>query len=252
MIWETLAAHPSAWSACAIGSDLFTATMPAHVLLKPRRRGACPLPISVKFRMVRSSHQLMNRQRTIQSSNQLLRRNPAVPDELPCQTPVEYNKCWAASNCTFCKIKVPKSQERIHLGDSQNKREHSSLPSLGDPRVFNRGQRMAKVVVIVNCMTITKMPVKGAGVPEPANHLNPTFRPLAKSLLARIVRRQRSTRRHHPHHIVRLLHPPKIVCHAIHCARNCMVVPDIHPIRIKELLHRVPRYASWPIPPFFD
>ena len=121
MIWETLAAHPSTWSACAIGSDLFTATMRAHVLLKPRRRGACPLPISVKFSMVRSSHQFMNRQVTIQSSHRLIRRNPAVPDELPCQTPTEYNKCWAASNRTFCESKVPKSQERIHLGDGQNK-----------------------------------------------------------------------------------------------------------------------------------
>jgi hypothetical protein len=197
MIWETLAAHPSAWSACAIGSDLFTATMRAHVLLKPRRRGACPLPISVKFRMVRSSHQLMNRQRTIQSSNQLLRRNPAVPDELPCQTPTEYNKCWAASNRTFCESKVPKSQERIHLGDSQKKREHSNLPSLGFPRVLNRGQSMAKVVVIVNGVAITEVPVKGAGILEPANHLDPTFRPLAQSLLASFEHRQRSTRRHH-------------------------------------------------------
>jgi hypothetical protein len=111
---------------------------------------------------------------------------------------------------------------------------------------------MVKVVVIVNGVTITELPVKGAGVPEPANHVNPTFRPLAKSLLARLVHRQRSTRRHHPHHIVWLFHPLKIARHTIHRARNRMVVPNIHPIRIKELLHRVPRYASRPVPPFFD
>ena len=111
---------------------------------------------------------------------------------------------------------------------------------------------MVKVVAIVNGVTITEVPVKGAGILEPANHLDPTFRPLAQSLLASIEHRQWSTHRHHPHHIVRLLHPPKIVCHAIHRARNRMVVPNIHPIRINELLHRVPRYASRPVPPFFD
>ena len=111
---------------------------------------------------------------------------------------------------------------------------------------------MAKVVVIVNGVAITEVPVKWAGVPEPANHLDPFFRPLAQSLLARIKHRQRTTHRHHPHHIVRLLHPPKIIRNTIHRARNRMIVPNIHPIRIKELLHRVPRYASRPVPPFFD
>jgi len=110
MIWETLAAHPSTWSACAIGSDLFTATMLAHVLLKPCHRGAIPLPITVKFRMVRSSHQLINQRDTLQSCCRLLRRNPAVPDELSCQTPTEYNKCWAASNRTFCESKYRRAR----------------------------------------------------------------------------------------------------------------------------------------------
>ena len=150
MVRETLVTHPSTWSACAIGSDLFTAAVRALVLLVLRHRGACPLPIPVMFRMVRSSHQLMNRCVTLQSCSRLLRRNPAVPDELPCQLPTEFNQCWAASNRTFCESKVPKSQERIHLGDSQNKLEHSNLPSMGYPRVLNRGQSMAKVVVIVN------------------------------------------------------------------------------------------------------
>ncbi len=53
----------------------------------------------------------------------------------------------------------------MHLRDSQNKQEHSNLPSLGDPRVLDRGQTMAKVVVIINGVTIT-VPVKGAGVPK--------------------------------------------------------------------------------------
>ena len=97
----------------------------------------CPLPIPVMIRMVRSSHQRMNRGDTLHSCCRLLRCNPAVPDELTCQLPTEYNQCWAASNRTFCESKVPKSQERIHLGDSQNKQEHSYLPSLGGPTVLN-------------------------------------------------------------------------------------------------------------------
>ena len=143
--------------------------MLAHVLLKPHHCGACPLPITVKFRMVQSSHQHMIGRDTLQSCSRLLRRNPAVPDELPCQTPTEYNKCWSASNRTFCKSKVPKSQERIHLGDSQNKREHSNLPSMGYPRVLNRGQSMAKVVVIINGMTITQFTSTGNERPISSN-----------------------------------------------------------------------------------
>ena len=38
---------------------------------------------------------------------------------------------------------------------------------------------MAKVVVIINGVTIAEVPVEGAGVPESANHLDPTLRPLA-------------------------------------------------------------------------
>ncbi len=37
------------------------------------------------------------------------------------------------------------------------------------------------------------MTVKGAGVPEPTYHFNPTFRPLVYRLLVHIVCRQRST-----------------------------------------------------------
>ncbi len=139
MLRVTLKAHPSTWSACAIGSDLFTAIICAPVLLVPGYRGAYPLPITVRFRVVRSSLQPMNRRDTLQSCCSLLRRNPAVPDELPCQLPTEYNERWAARNRTFCKSKVPKSQERIHLRDSQNKQEHSNLPLHGGPRVLNRG-----------------------------------------------------------------------------------------------------------------
>ena len=136
---------------------------------------------------------------------------------------MDYNQCWAARNRTFCESKVPKSQESVHLGDSQNKQEHSYLPSLSGRRVLNQEQTMAKVLVI-----IVGVPVEGAGIPEPEF-----------SLLACLILRQLPTRHHHPHHIVRLLHLPKIVRHTIHLARNHMVVPDIHPI--KELVYG----AAW-------
>jgi hypothetical protein len=66
VLWETLVTHPSTWSACAIGSDLFTAAVRALVLLVLCYRGARPLPITVNFRVVWSSHQRMNWQDTLQ------------------------------------------------------------------------------------------------------------------------------------------------------------------------------------------
>ncbi len=152
MLWGTLVPHPSTCSACAIGSALFTAAVRALVLLVLRYYGACPLPIMVNFGAYRSSHQRMNRRDTLHSCSELLRHNPAVPDELSCQLLTGRNTIsvsWAARNCTFCESKVPKSQERIRLGDSQKKREHSHLPSLSGPRVLNRGQTMARVVGLV-------------------------------------------------------------------------------------------------------
>ncbi len=131
MVRETLVAHPCTWGACAIGSDLFTATIPALVLLVPGYRGAYPLPIKVNFHVVWSNLNPINRCVALQFCRHLLHRNPAVPDELPCQMPAEYNQCWAASNRTFCKSKVPKSQERIYLGDFQKQTRTLKPPIAG-------------------------------------------------------------------------------------------------------------------------
>jgi hypothetical protein len=101
MLWGTLVPHPSTWSACAVGSDLFTAAVRALVLLVLCYRGACPLPIMVNFGVYRSSHQHMNRRDTLHSCSRLLRHNPAVPGELSCQLLTEYNQCELGSQESY-------------------------------------------------------------------------------------------------------------------------------------------------------
>ena len=208
---ETLIAHPFAWSAGAICSDLSAATVRALVLLVIPCSCAIPSPIMVLFGLFRSCKQLVNRTDIHISRRLLLRYNPAVPYELPCQSPAE-NKEWrAARNRTVSESKVPQSEECIHLRDRQDEWEHPNLPSLSDPRVFNRGKPMAEIVMIVDGMTITKVPVKRTCILELTDDLHPIFRPPPYSLLARFDHRHRPTCSHHPHHIIRLLHPPKIV-----------------------------------------
>ena len=72
---------------------------------------------------------------------------------------------------------------------------------------------MAKVVVIINGVLIAEVPVEGAGVPELANHFDPTFRPLAYSFLARLVRRPQGRG---PDHIkwgiLYIMHHPSLCC----------------------------------------
>ena len=60
MLWEAIVAKPTPWLTCAIGSDLFSTPMPAHVLLVPRHCSTNPLTISESFCMGGCGHQLMN------------------------------------------------------------------------------------------------------------------------------------------------------------------------------------------------
>ena len=137
MIWEALNTHPDTWIACAIGSDPSRAVVRALVLLVIPFCSAYPLPITVLFCLLWSCNQLMNRPNSHICRCLLLRYNPAVPDELPCQLLTENKECGAARNGTVCKSKVPKSQECIHLRDCQDEREHPNLPSLSFPSVLN-------------------------------------------------------------------------------------------------------------------
>ena len=106
---------------------------------------------------------------------------------------------------------------------------------------------MAKVVVIVNGVTITEFPVKGVGIPEPMqSHLTSTctLTPCTSSTQSTVHLMSSSSSQS--------LAPSssKIIRHSIHRACNCMVVPDIHPIRINKLLHCIPRDVGRPGPPF--
>ncbi len=51
VLWEAIVAKPTPWLTCAIGSDLFSTPMPAHVLLVPWHCRTNPLMISESFCM---------------------------------------------------------------------------------------------------------------------------------------------------------------------------------------------------------
>ena len=100
-------------------------------------------------------------------------------------------------------------------------------------------------------MPIPEMPVKWARILECTRNLYPPLVPPTPGHPARFLNTQRPTGRHHPHHVVRLLHPPQIVRHPLHHALNRMTILDIHPINVEERLHRLPRNTLRPVLPLF-
>jgi hypothetical protein len=88
-----------------------------------------------------------------------------------------------------------------------------------------------------------------APLPAP---LPPTISLHGLIVRARFVCIQQPAGHHHPHTKVRLLHPPQIVRPPLHPALNRVTIPDVHPVNVKEQLHRLPWNTLRPVLPFFN
>ena len=137
MLTEAVIAQPVPRKACAISSYLSTAMVAAHVLLVLRFRRGYPLLIPEAFCMGRRSHQLMNRCDTHLILPFRLRHNPAVLYHLPRQSPTKRKECGTSCQGPFSESEVPQAEVGVHLGDSEDEREHTSLPPSRDTTVLD-------------------------------------------------------------------------------------------------------------------
>jgi hypothetical protein len=96
------------------------------------------------------------------------------------------------------------------------------------------------------------MPVKWACILEYACNLVPHIVPPTRPHPAGFLRTQWPASCHRPHYVVRLLHPPQIVCRPLHHALNGMTVPNLYPVLIKQSLHCIPWNTLWPVLMFLD
>ena len=77
---------------------------------------------------------------------------------------------------------------------------------------------MLEVVVFINRMAVTKMPIKWQLVLELLHHILSILLLHSHSLLACIIRQKEATISHHYHHMIRLLHPSQVVDNITTCS----------------------------------
>ena len=63
--------------------------------------------------------------------------DPPVLNHLPCEFTTKSEECGTSLDSPFPEGKVPEAEEGVHLGDGEDKREHTSLPPLRDPTVLD-------------------------------------------------------------------------------------------------------------------
>ena len=83
--------------------------------------------------------------------------------------------------------------------------------------------------MVVNHMAVTKISIKYQIVLDLLHHVFSIFLPYYYILLVCIILKKASTSIHHPHHIIRIPHPPSIVDNIVNCSLYVICLPYLHP-----------------------
>ncbi len=132
----------------------------------------------------------------------------------------------------FClEDKVAETEVWVYLGQCQEEREHSDGPAGCCPYPFNVRGCMPEVVVVINCMSIAKMILKGFEVVTSCWSF--LFRLLPKlSDLISTFQAKSSAGSHDIHDIVRLIHAPSIIFNVIEDATDSIIWANTHLIEV--------------------
>jgi hypothetical protein len=120
---------------------------------------------------------------------------------------------------------------------SQEKRKSTALPPRTNPALLHRRHGMAQVVMVINRMAIAEVPIVWARVLEFPLDIPIPLRAPPLCLSALIGRSQWPPGCHHPHHIIRLLHPPNEIRHIFLHPSFCINIPNLHLLLVKPALH---------------
>ena len=88
----------------------------------------------------------------------LLLLNPRVQSQLSSQLIPKIQQCRTSFDHVVSKTKEPQSKECIYFQSNKHKCKICALPLLYNPTVFNCWHLVSLVIVIINCVAVTKVP----------------------------------------------------------------------------------------------
>ena len=104
---------------------------------------------------------------------------------------------------------------------------------------------MAHVVMVINRMAIAEVPIVRARVSEFPLDIPIPLRATPLRLSALIGQSQWPPSCHHPHHLIRLLHPPNEVRHIVLLPSYRIHIPNLNLRPIKPALHCITGDTDW-------